>query len=159
MCLELLYQKSRLRKGGLSLSSSPDCNTAKLRNECFSLFMLSSFFKARADTLPGEAKQWKMFGYVIVTFETEVANFEITLPQKHGHRIKTPSSKLMILVSSCWENNSIRNNAHDFFILSLVFLKLLIVGLRSFWATLYIWLLQEGCHLHPGTAMQIPYLP
>ena len=55
---------------------SPDYNTAELRNDCFSLFMLSSFFKARADTLPGEAKQWKIFGISIVTFETEVANFE-----------------------------------------------------------------------------------
>ena len=27
---------------------SPDCNTSELRNECFSLFMLSSFYKARA---------------------------------------------------------------------------------------------------------------
>ena len=34
----------------------PDCNAAKLRNECFSLFMLASLYKARADTLPGEAK-------------------------------------------------------------------------------------------------------
>ena len=49
--------------GGISLSiASPDCNAAKLRNECFSLFMLSSFFKVRADTLRGEAKQWKIFG-------------------------------------------------------------------------------------------------
>ena len=38
--------------------------------------MLSSFFKARADTLPGEAKQWRIFGTSVVTFETEVANFE-----------------------------------------------------------------------------------
>ena len=38
--------------------------------------MLSSFFKARADTLPGGAKQWKNFGTSIVTFETDVANFE-----------------------------------------------------------------------------------
>ena len=68
----------------------------------------------------------------IVTFETEVANFKMTLPQKNGHRIKTPSSKLMILVSFCWENNSIRIYAHSFFILSLVFLKLLIVGVAFF---------------------------
>ena len=39
-----------------------DCNATKLRNECFSLFMLISLYKARADTLPGEAKQWKIFG-------------------------------------------------------------------------------------------------
>ena len=35
----------------------PDCNTAKLRNECVSLFILSSLFKARAYVLPGDAKQ------------------------------------------------------------------------------------------------------
>ena len=40
----------------------PDSNPAKLRNECFSLFMLALLYKARADTLPGEAKQWKIFG-------------------------------------------------------------------------------------------------
>ena len=40
----------------------PDDNAAKLRNECFSLFMLASLYKASADTLSGEAKQWKIFG-------------------------------------------------------------------------------------------------
>ena len=40
----------------------PDSNVAKLRNECFSLFMLASLYKARANTLPGEAKKLKMFG-------------------------------------------------------------------------------------------------
>ena len=38
----------------------PDCNAAKLRNEYLSLFMLASLYKARADTLPGEAKQWEI---------------------------------------------------------------------------------------------------
>ena len=38
----------------------------------------------------------------------------MTLPQKNGHRIKTPSSKLTILVSSYWEKIFIRNNAHNF---------------------------------------------
>ena len=45
---------------------------------------------------------------------------------------KTPSSKLMILVSFCWEKNSIRINAHNFFIFFLVFLKLLIVSVAFF---------------------------
>ena len=57
--------------------------------------------------------------------------WKMTLPQKNGSRIKTPSSKLKILVSSCWKKNFIRNNAHNYFILSLVFLKF------SFWTTLY----------------------
>ena len=36
----------------------PDSNAAKFRNNCFFLFMLASLYKASADTLPGEAKQW-----------------------------------------------------------------------------------------------------
>ena len=40
----------------------PDSNVAKLCNECFSLFMLASLYKQRADTLPGEATQWKIVG-------------------------------------------------------------------------------------------------
>ena len=56
----------------------------------------------------------------------------MTLHQKSGHRIKTPSSKLAFLVSSCWKKNFIRDNAHNFFILSLVFLKLLIVSVTFF---------------------------
>ena len=64
----------------------------------------------------------------------------MTLPQKNGHRIKTPSSKLTILVSSCWKKNCIRNNAHNFFILSLVFLKLLIVSVAFFLGhPVYVW--------------------
>ena len=34
----------------------PEFIAAKLRNKCFSLSMLASLYKARADTLPGEAK-------------------------------------------------------------------------------------------------------
>ena len=41
----------------------------------------------------------------------------------------------------CWKKNFIRNHAHNFFILSLVFLKLLIVSV-AFWATLYLFLLK-----------------
>ena len=56
--------------------------------------MLSSFFKARADPLPGEAKQWKIFGTSIWAFETEGQILKMTLPQKNGHRIKTPAFKI-----------------------------------------------------------------
>ena len=43
--------------------ASPDYNAAKLGNKSFSLlFMLALIYKARADNLPGEAKQWKIFG-------------------------------------------------------------------------------------------------
>ena len=38
----------------------------------------------------------------------------------------------MILVSFCWEKNSIHINAHNLSIFSLVFLKLLIVGVAFF---------------------------
>ena len=34
--------------------TSPDCNTAELRNECFSLFVLPLSYIARANSLPGE---------------------------------------------------------------------------------------------------------
>ena len=67
-----------------------------------------------------------------MTFEIEVQILKMTMHQKSGNRIKTPSSKLAFLVSSCWEKNFIRNNAHNFFILSLVFLKLLIVSVAFF---------------------------
>ena len=64
----------------------------------------------------------------IVTFEIEVAIFENDIAsEKNSQRIKTPSSKLMILVSSCLKNNFIRNNGHSLFIQFLIFLKSLIV--------------------------------
>ena len=112
--------------------ASPDCNTAKLRNECFSLFMLSSLFKARADTLPGEAKQSKFSVRQLWLLRQERQILKMTLPQKNRHRIRTSSSKLMILVSICWENDFIQINAHNFSTLSLAFLKLLIVGVAFF---------------------------
>ena len=37
------------------MSSSPDCNAAKLRNECFSLFTLASLYQG--GDLPGFTKQ------------------------------------------------------------------------------------------------------
>ena len=46
---------------------SPDCNTAELRNEYFSLFVLSLFYKARANTLPGGSQTMEIFGASIVT--------------------------------------------------------------------------------------------
>ena len=105
---------------------SPDCNAAELRNECVSLFMLSSFYKARANTYTRRSQTMEIFG---MTFETEVANFENDIASlKNGHRIQTPSSKLMILVSTCWKKNFIPNNGHSLFILSLVFLNSLIVS-------------------------------
>ena len=111
---------------------SPDCDTAELRYECFSLFMLSSFYKARTDTLPGGAKQWKFSVRQLWLLRQKWQILKMTLPQKSGHRIQTPSSKLMILVSSCWKNNFIRNNGHSLFILSLAVLKSLIVSVAFF---------------------------
>ena len=110
----------------------PECNTAKLCNECFPLFTLSSFYKARTDTLPGEAKQWNIFRTTIVTFGIEVANFENYIASENGHRIKTAFIKINDLGVILLEKNSMRHNAHNFFVLSLVFLKLLIVGVAFF---------------------------
>ena len=46
-----------------------DCNAAKLHNECFSLFMLAPFYKARADTLPSRGSQTiEHFRYVTCDF-------------------------------------------------------------------------------------------
>ena len=56
--------------------------------------MLALLYKARADNLPGEATQWKIYGTVIVTLEIEGQILKMTLPQKNGHKIKTPSSKI-----------------------------------------------------------------
>ena len=58
----------------------------------------------------------EIVGMSIVTFETDVVNLQMTLSQKNCHRIK--SSKLTILVSSCWKK-ILRINAHSYFILSL----------------------------------------
>ena len=82
---------------------SPDCNTAELRNECFSLFMLSSFYKARTNTLPGGAKQRKFSVRQLWLLRQKWQILKMTLPQKNGHRIQTLSSKTMIMVPSCWQ--------------------------------------------------------
>ena len=80
------------------------------------------------------------------------------LPQQNGHRIKTPSLKFIILVSSCWEKNSIPNNAHKLFNLSLVVLKSLIVGVAFFLATLYnpSWLFHFPFPVTSPTCVQLP---
>ena len=96
------------------------------------LFMLSIFFKARAETLPGEAKQWKFWVCQLWLLRQKLPILKMTFPQKNGHRIKTPSSKLVILVSSCWKKFFLRINVHHYFIQSLVFLKLVIVGVAFF---------------------------
>ena len=67
-----------------------------------------------------------------MTFEIEGPILKMTLPQKNGHRIKTLSSKLTILVSSCWETNFICNNAHNYLILLLVSFKLLLKSVAFF---------------------------
>ena len=77
--------------------------------------MLSSFFKARADTLPRGAKQWKFAVRQLWLLRQKWQILKMTLPQKNDHRIKTPSSKLMILVSCYWEKNSVHINAHNLF--------------------------------------------
>ena len=46
-----------------------------------------------------------------VTFDTKWAHLKMTLPRKNGCRIKTPSSKLLILVSFCRKKNVLLINA------------------------------------------------
>ena len=77
----------------ISLSSFLDGNAANLRNECFSLFMLSFVFQSKSRHFTRGSQTMEIFDTSIVTFETEVAIFENDIA----------SSKLMILVSSCWE--------------------------------------------------------
>ena len=56
----------------------------------------------------------------------------MTLPQKNGSRIKTPSLKSLILVSFCWKKNVVLINALTNLIESLIFLKVVIVGAAFF---------------------------
>ena len=108
---------------------SPDCNTAEfIRNECLTLYSCCLRFSKQEQTLYQGKPNMGKFSVrqkIIVTFETEVANLKMILPQKNGHKIKIPLSKWMILVSSCWKKHFIRNNAHNLFIMSLVFLEII----------------------------------
>ena len=56
--------------------ASPGCNTAKLRNNYFSLFKLSSLFQSKSRHFTRGCQTMEICGTSIVTFETEVANFE-----------------------------------------------------------------------------------
>ena len=56
----------------------------------------------------------------------------MTLPQKNGSRIKTPSSKSLILVSFCWKKKVLLINALIYLIESLIPLKLVNVGVAFF---------------------------
>ena len=115
----------------------PDCNDAMLRNECFSLlFMVALLYKARADNLPGEAKQWKMFGTCIncdIWDTGRRANLENNIasekrPQNQNALIIKINNLAVILLGFFFNTyNVVCNNAHNFFILSLVFLQLVIV--------------------------------
>ena len=57
---------------------------------------------------------------------------KMTLPQKNCSRIKTPSSKSLILLSFGWKKNVLLINALTNFILCLISLKLVIVGVAFF---------------------------
>ena len=59
--------------------------------------MLSLFLKARADTIPGEDKQRKIFGTSIVTFETEVAHFQIDIAPAKRPEYQTAFIKINAL--------------------------------------------------------------
>ena len=92
------------------------------------LFIYAVFvFQSKSRHFIRGSQTMKMFGIVNCDFWDISGKFW----KWHCLR-KTPSSNLMILVSFCWESSSIHINAHNFFILSLVFLKLLIVGVAFF---------------------------
>ena len=57
---------------------------------------------------------------------------KMTLPQKNGSRIKTPSSKSLIWVSFCWEKYVLLINALTNSILLLISLKLVILAVAFF---------------------------
>ena len=73
------------------------------------------FTKQEKTLYPGKPNNGNFWYRKLWTFEIEEQILKMTLPQKNGHRIKTPSSKLTILVSSYWKKNFIRNNAHKMF--------------------------------------------
>ena len=62
---------------------------------------------------PGEATQRNSSrpqSWLLIE-KKQILRKKMTLPQKNGSRIKTPSSKLLILVSFCWKKNFLRINA------------------------------------------------
>ena len=67
-----------------------------------------------------------------MTFEIEVQILKMTLPQKNGHRIKTPSSKRTILCHLAGKRILYAIMHTNFSLLSLVFLKLLIASVAFF---------------------------
>ena len=74
--------------------SSPDCNAAKLHNECFSFFMLASL-KARADTWPLLPQNGKISVRKLWLLSIEPQILKMTLPfQKKQPYQNVPSSKL-----------------------------------------------------------------
>ena len=74
--LLLFYQKSRLRLGGISLSSFPGIVTLQSYVMNASFYSRCLRFSKHEQTLyPGEPNKG-ICGTSIVTFETEVANFE-----------------------------------------------------------------------------------
>ena len=70
----------------------------------------------------------------IVTLIEKKQILKITLPQKNGSRIKTPSSKLLILVSFCWQKRIFYALMHSLIWFSpwFLLLKLVIIGVAFF---------------------------
>ena len=81
---------------------------------------------------PGEATQRNSSRPQLWLFIEKKQILKMTLPQKNGSRIKTPSSKLLILVSFCWKKKILRINALTNLIESLISLKLEIIGVAFF---------------------------
>ena len=104
----------------------PDRNAAKLRNEFFShegfaLQSKSRHFTRGSQTISGKFSVRKLW-----LLRSKGKSWKLHYLRKTAIESKRLSSKLTILVSCCC------NNWHNFFILSLVFLKLLIVSVAFF---------------------------
>ena len=70
--------------------------------------------------------------YLNVTFDTKGANIEKDIDSENGSKIKTPSSKSLILVSFCWKKNVLLITALTNLIKSLISLKLVIESVAFF---------------------------
>ena len=128
----LLYQKSKFTYWKLSIVWLPRakcllllCKTREVQENKASMNKEKHSLRNFAALESGGATQRNSSLPQTGLLIQKVQILIMTLPQKNGSRIKTPSSKLTILVSFCWEKNFIRNNAHNLFILSLVFLKII----------------------------------
>ena len=102
---------------------SPGARRVTLQNYVMNVSLYSHavfVFQSKRGHFTRGSQTMRQFRTSIVTFETELANFENDI-----------ALVTMILVSPCWKNCR-RSNRHSLFILSLFFLKSVIVGVAFF---------------------------